>query len=297
MVNIRELAYVIISSADPTRWYDFGANFMGATVSSHPSDFLYFKLDSRPCRFIIQKASDDRFYASGWLVANPVEYRRSQQKLQEAGVTIVVGTDEEARVRRVREFFAVIDPAGNRHEICWGPFADPEPFISKVGVSRFVTGDLGLGHVVAGAYGQFNATVAFWEKNLGFEISNTRSIGANSEPVMRANWYHCQNGRQHSFALVDLAPKAGCQHIMVQVGTLDDLGRALDRVDRCGFKLARGLGRHVNDQLVSFYVVTPTGFWLEYAYGEEVIDWSKEIVFEDAGYGSEWGHKSYVAMA
>ncbi|MGI9156303.1 MAG: VOC family protein [Marmoricola sp.] len=46
---------------------------------------------------------------------------------------------------------------------------------------------------------------------------------------------------------------------------LDDVGRALERVRKHRVPLSATLGRHRNDQMVSFYVKSPGGFDIGYA--------------------------------
>ena len=72
------------------------------------------------------------------------------------------------------------------------------------------------------------------------------------------------------------------------------LGERLPGIRTVGFWDARhgqswGLGRHCNDQMISFYMKTPGGFDLEYGFGGLTVDWSKHAVFE-ATKVSQWGH-------
>ena len=55
-----------------------------------------------------------------------------------------------------------------------------------------------------------------------------------------------------------------CVHIMLEVDKLDDVGRALERVRKHKAPLSATLGRHMNDQMVSFYVRSPGGFDVEF---------------------------------
>lgn len=50
------------------------------------------------------------------------------------------------------------------------------------------------------------------------------------------------------------------------------------------------LGRHTNDQMVSFYVRTPAGFDIEYGWGATEVD---EQTWSVAKYSrtSVWGHE------
>ena len=51
---------------------------------------------------------------------------------------------------------------------------------------------------------------------------------------------------------------------MLEVDELDDVGRALERVRKHKAPLSATLGRHMNDEMVSFYVKSPGGFDVEF---------------------------------
>ena len=59
---------------------------------------------------------------------------------------------------------------------------------------------------------------------------------------------------------------------MLEVGSLDDVGSALDIAIARDLPLAMSLGRHTNDLMTSFYVRTPSGFEIEYGTGGRLID-------------------------
>jgi 3,4-dihydroxy-9,10-secoandrosta-1,3,5(10)-triene-9,17-dione 4,5-dioxygenase len=82
---------------------------------------------------------------------------------------------------------------------------------------------------------------------------------------------------------------SGCVHAMVEVPSMDEVGRGLDRVKQHGVKMSATLGRHCNDQMTSFYMKTPGGFDVEYGYGGLVVDWEKHSVYEATAV-SLWGH-------
>jgi hypothetical protein len=77
---------------------------------------------------------------------------------------------------------------------------------------------------------------------------------------------------------------------MVELGSLDDVGRAYDRCLDTGVPIVQTLGRHPNDRMFSFYARTPSGFAVEVGWGGlTVADPSWRV----AVYGelSEWGHR------
>ena len=78
---------------------------------------------------------------------------------------------------------------------------------------------------------------------------------------------------------------------MMEVDSLDAVGRALDEVHRRGFSLSSTLGRHTNDKMVSFYVRAPGGWDLEYGYDGMLVDeayYTAEEITADSYWGHDW---------
>ena len=72
------------------------------------------------------------------------------------------------------------------------------------------------------------------------------------------------NPRHHSLAFLPMPNPAKCVHIMLEVDELDHVGRALERVRKHQAPLSATLGRHMNDEMISFYVRSPGGFDVEF---------------------------------
>ena len=101
-------------------------------------------------------------------------------------------------------------------------------------------------------------------------------------------WFLRCNGRHHSLAIAE-SDTGGLVHFMLEAQTLDDVGLALDAAYRGGFKVMRALGRHTNDQMVSFYSRTPAGFDVEFGQGAiEVDEATWRVSRHDRP--SSWGH-------
>ena len=83
------------------------------------------------------------------------------------------------------------------------------------------------------------------------------------------------NPRHHSIAVaatkgIAMDPFATkIQHLEMQAATLDDIGAAYRRCRALGFKIAMAVGQHPNDRDVSFYAVTPSGFYFELGWVSE----------------------------
>jgi 3,4-dihydroxy-9,10-secoandrosta-1,3,5(10)-triene-9,17-dione 4,5-dioxygenase len=97
------------------------------------------------------------------------------------------------------------------------------------------------------------------------------------------------NARHHSLALAPFPADPGIVHLMMETGSIDDVGRALDRANRRHAPVSASLGRHANDHMVSFYVKTPSGFDIEYGTGGRLVDDATWIARETTAI-SLWGH-------
>jgi hypothetical protein len=60
--------------------------------------------------------------------------------------------------------------------------------------------------------------------------------------------------------------------------------------------ITRGLGRHTNDHMTSFYLKTPSGFDVEYGWGARTVDDATWQVQRHEK-GSIWGHRPVAATA
>src|SRR5215472_8040205 len=256
---ISSLGYLRISATDPTAWREFGTKVLGMTEGRGPDPAaVYLRMDDFPARLVITPGEHDRLLASGWEVADERALAEVARVLAAAGVPVKAGDAAELADRRVQQMLHADDPSGNSLEIFCGAALDNRPAASPY-ANAFVTGDQGLGHVVLpAAAGQ--ETLAFYTDLLGFRLRDSMRLPGEffGKPGQRV-WMRFLGccPRHHSLALAPMDPAAGIVHLMIEVATLDDVGRALDRCIRRKATISSTLGRHANDLMVSFYVQTP----------------------------------------
>ena len=289
---IRQLGYLVVETTDIEKWRTFGTQILGMAAKDGPDGELYFKIDERAFRVLVLPGERDRLLSSGWEVATEEEFHAFRAKLEQAGVEISSPSAAAMKQRHVSGLFQLNDPAGNLIEVYWGPISDFTRFISPVGVKSFVTGQMGMGHVVLPAL-NFDETCRFWTTHLGMGLSDILRLpdlpGPSGDPA-RVHFFHC-NPRQHSLALGEVLEPSGCFHFMLEVPGIDEVGLALDRATTHQAPLASTLGRHVNDDMVSFYIWTPGGFQVEFGCGGMVKNWEAENIVFETTRGSRWGHK------
>jgi 3,4-dihydroxy-9,10-secoandrosta-1,3,5(10)-triene-9,17-dione 4,5-dioxygenase len=295
---ISSLGYLRIESADVGAWREFGVKILGMTEGRGPEDgAVYLRMDGFPARLVILPGSSERLLAPGWEVADAAALAAVGRALADAGVAYKPGTADEAAARRVASMLRVEDPAGNPLEVFCGAALDARPSVSPYG-NRFVTGDLGMGHVVLPVPPGSSAAFDFYTEVLGFRLRDSMRMpaeffgGAPGDPPVWFRFLGC-NPRHHSLALVPMPARemstAGIVHLMIEVAALDDVGLALDRCARRGAPVSGTLGRHANDHMVSFYVRTPGGFDIEYGTDGLLVDDATWISRESTAV-SLWGH-------
>lgn len=291
---IGSLGYLRIESADVAAWREFGVRMLGLVEGRGPeAGAAYLRMDDFPARLVIVPGSRDRLLATGWEVAGPAELAAVRRALADAGVAVKAGDPGELAARRVTELLRFDDPAGNAVEVFCGAALEHRPAVSPYG-NRFVTGDMGLGHVVLPVPGAADTALAFYTEVLGFRLRDSMRMpaeflgGKPGDPPVWFRFLGCCP-RHHSLALAPMPAEAGIVHLMIEVATLDDVGRALDRCTRRGATVSGSLGRHANDLMVSFYVRTPGGFDIEYGTDGRLVDDATWVTRETTAV-SLWGH-------
>ncbi len=299
-MTVSSLGYVVVETRDLSKWRRFATEILGVMETPSPSDEVaLFRLDDRPFRFWVQKSKQDRFIAPGWEFPSQAAFEQALERLRAAGRPIELAEPMEARARQAYALARSSDPAGNAMELFHGRFYDYAPFASPAAVSQFVTGangDMGIGHVVLTAP-NFQETHKFYKEVLGFGDTDLGRFylagGGPDDPGVGFAFLHARNGRHHSLALGEMPESpSGAVHLMLEVGALEDVGRAYDRVlkSKGEVPLSATLGRHVNDKMTSFYMRTPSGFDIEYGWNGLVIDPDTWVTTTSLAV-SDWGHK------
>ena len=290
--NVTSLGYITLIADDLPAWKSFGTETLGMMLNEDASDTetLYFRMDDHPSRLIVQQGSENKLGALGWEFANKASYDAVVASLQAAGAEVVTGDAAGAELRGVTEYSVSSDPAGNPFEVFHTRTNLQDDFASPLDIKAFITGDLGMGHAVIPAPNT-DETHDFYKTVMGFGDSDNLVLPPPAEgaPEMNIRFMHAANPRHHSLALFNFPHPLGLVHLVLEVTSMDEVGACLDRVQKAGMPLMATLGRHCNDNMVSFYVVGPGGFAVEYGYDGLQID-PATFVATESTVGDIWGH-------
>ena len=292
--HVHSLGYLVVETTDLDRWRELAVDVLGMAVGKGPDPraddpALYLRIDDRPARVVIRPGETDRLVTVGWEVRDRETWRRVVRQLEDAGAPVKVGSPELADERRVQELVVTEDPSGTQLEVFHGPSLVHDKLLTTHGAT-FVTGGQGLGHVVLPTA---NAEEAydFYTQVLGFRSRGAFKMSAPGAAPSYLRFLSC-NERHHALALAPWPQDNGIIHFMLEVTELDDVGMALDRLHKRKFPLSSTLGRHTNDNMVSFYVGTPSAFDIELGcFGRRISedDYTAEDITRDSTWGHRWG--------
>jgi 2,3-dihydroxybiphenyl 1,2-dioxygenase len=287
MSLIEALGYVGLSVSDLPTWRAFASETLGLQAAPRDDESLDLRMDAYATRLrLIAGEADDIAYA-GWEVRDRADLMALAERLAKAGIAVTEASPEEAADRYVQALIRFKDPEGLACEAYFGPLMlTDRPFLSPRGV-QFKTGRQGLGHIVIVAK-DAEAQERFYCDVLGFRLSDRIHTEVVLGKPISITFLRC-NQRHHSLAIAQLPLKKKLQHLMLEVTSIDDVGRALYRCLETGVHISLTLGRHSNDDMLSFYPMTPSGFDIEYGWaGLEVDDASWHVVTHHTN--SAWGH-------
>jgi 3,4-dihydroxy-9,10-secoandrosta-1,3,5(10)-triene-9,17-dione 4,5-dioxygenase len=281
-VPILSLGYLRLEATDLDAWKKFAGDFLGMMpVHADGDKSLRYRMDHYPARLVVSPGPEARAAAIGYEVLNERDLKRMVTAVEDAGIKVTQGSDEEADERRVTGFVSFEDPGGNPLELFYGPILDHKPAVLPT-VSSFVTGEQGMGHVICGVE---NAPEVkdFYVDVLGFYERNT--MGGRK----KTTWFLSPNERHHTFGLTSIPGRGRLIHIMVEAASFDDVGLAMDRRDELGIPPMMSLGKHTNDEMTSFYVYSPELYAVEFGYGGLRVN-GEQPTYEITA-GQHWGHK------
>ena len=292
-MGVANLGYVILEMQDPGAWAKFAKSVLGFGVAKSfgLKGAKYLRMDNAPFRYMIMKGEQDRFVAGGYQMSSKKAFEDLITLMESKKVEVTRGTDKDAKHRAVKAVANFHDPSGNKVEIFYGR-EKGEAFKPGHDIKSFKTGKMGLGHMVLPAPVN-EPTIKFYTKLMGFGVSDDLTLPAFAEglPKQRIYFMHADNPRHHTLGLYNFPNPTGVVHLMAEVGSIDEVGACMERVKKAGLHIFASLGRHSNDEMISFYFFAPGGIGIEVGYdGKQIKDWSKFKPTKST-VGDIWGHE------
>ncbi len=281
MIELKDVVYCRLGTADLAGAEWFALNILGLEVSERRRDAVYFKSDARGhtlCYF----EGDPNDQVTAFELGSSADLQDAAATLEGLGHKVHVGTPHECDARHVRAFIRFNDPTGNGIEFVVRPETSGQRYhgTRDAGITGF--SHVGLCTTDAAR------DEAFWTQVCSARVSDR--IG--DAPLMRLGTIH------HSIALFPYS-KAGIQHINHQVEATDDIQRSLAHIRENQVNVTFGPGRHPTSSAQFLYFTGPEGMTFEYSTGvceihDEPLWRDRQFHFEPKGF-CHWGAKPNIA--
>ncbi len=281
MINLRDVSYVRLGTADLEGATVFATEFLGLQVAERRRNAVYFRSDERSHTLCYVEGSTEQ-QAIGFEVSDTDSLSAAAGELEAIGHPVRLGSAEECALRQVEAFIAFRDPTGNSIELAVRPMHEGRRYFAARDA-----GITGFSHVGLCSTDRVRDE-AFWTGICNARVSDR--IG--DAPLLRIDEVH------HSIALFP-STTAGVQHVNHQVESVDDIMRSYRfMVDR-GVKIVFGPGRHPTSSAQFLYFEGPDGMVFEYSSGvrsitDEPAHRARQFPFEPRGF-CQWGAKPAIA--
>lgn len=289
-----ELAYIGLEVPDPSTLDGLFGEVVGLVAGAPtPDGSVTWRNDDKVQRIVVGRGDANDAGFVGFEALDGAAFDAVVERVRAAGYDVVDGSADDAARRRVARLARTTAPWGAQVELVTG-LETAEPFDSPTMPGGFLTEGVGFGHAVFATV-DFDESHRFVTEGLGMGQSDWLELEIAEGIELEVRFYHC-NERHHSLALArpPFELPQVLHHIMFETRDVDDVGAAFDRARASGLTIANNLGRHDNDAMFSFYVVSPAGFQVEVGHGARLItpDWDDNRRYDRM---SRWGHEPLPA--
>jgi 2,3-dihydroxy-p-cumate/2,3-dihydroxybenzoate 3,4-dioxygenase len=254
MIQLFDIRYVRLGTADMEHALTFATRILGLELGDRDSGAAYLRSDDRDHTLVYVDAPAHE-HTVGFELPTMDALDAAAAELDSAGIAVKAGTASECDQRRVSAFVSFREPSGTTVDLVAKPFHSGRHYAP----SR-QAGITGFSHV--GLYTSAPARdERFWTHTCNARVSDW--IG--DAPLLRIDAVH------HKIALFP-GKRSGVQHINHQVAAIDDLMRSYYLLRERGVHIRFGPGRHPTSGAMFLYFEGPDGMTYEYSTGVRMIE-------------------------
>ena len=283
MTLITHLRHVDLAVPDYARQRTFYTATWGLTTVAEDSGIVFLAAEGSPEQYVVRIRQDDdkRLDLIAFGAQDPPAVDALAQRLAGDGVRLVVEPGA-LNTPGGGYGFRFFDVDGRTVEVSSGvaPRAHRR-------IEERESIPVRLSHVVINSANP-QATVAFYERHLGFRLSDTLTHPAMGNLM----WFLRCNAWHHSLGITR-APHVALQHVSFEMRGLDEYMRGSGRLLRAGVEKVWGPGRHVAGDNTFSYFLDPHGNTVEYTTELECLDedtWHPHVYdFSQPEVTDQWG--------
>lgn len=255
-IRYSRLGYVALNVSDLARSSAFYRTIVGLEPVPSPADCALFRCSERHHDLALYEG-EPGVKRIGWQMESDAAREAVREELGGLGIAVSDVAPEDLQGLGIEGAIRAIEPTtGTVFEFYTSmPQADSPYEPNHTKIAR-------LGHLVLTSPDR-PATEQFLLEHLNFRVSD------RIEGVV--TFMRCfPNPLHHSFGVGKAhGETAGFQHINFMVTDIDDIGRAVNRLNLHEVPIVFGPGRHPTSDSIFLYFLDPDGLTVEYSFGME----------------------------
>lgn len=255
-VRYRKLGYVELNVSDLGRSRDFYEGLVGLQYAGEGQrGELRLRCSDDAYSVVLHQGGEPGHKRTGWTLEDEQQFEHLFGRLRDAGVPHEQLSQTECEERGFARAARMVDPNFGAVMEFYLP-ADTRPHGFTPTLARIQR----LGHVVF-TTPKFHDAVAFYRDVMNFGLSD--SIGSVFA------FFRCWPNPYHHGIGIGGFPHTVYHHTNFMVSEIDDIGKAMHRLNRAGVPIVYGPGRHVASGSAFLYFLDPDGLTCEYSFGME----------------------------
>lgn len=301
MVKARDVAYVVYQVTDLDAMQVFMQDF-GLAIALRTDEALYMRgAAASPYCHVTLRGGENRFVGAGIFVDTREDLETLSKKEGASPIEAIDAPGGGYRVRMTTPDGVLIDAVWGQKEVARLSNRDPNPFNSafekqRQNFSLRPKREPGLverlGHFVL-RVSNHDESVAWFQQRFGLLPTDYMCVPGNPDHVI-GTFLRMDRGEtlvdHHSMLIVE-AEEQGVHHCSFEMLDLDAVMGAHDYLDRKGYRLDVGVGRHLIGSQIFDYWRDPFGFRVEhYTDGDAVnAGYKPEKFAGSADETTQWG--------
>jgi 2,3-dihydroxy-p-cumate/2,3-dihydroxybenzoate 3,4-dioxygenase len=218
---------------------------------------MFLRCDDDHHNLVLHRASEPGLKLVGWMLEDEKQFDELHARLHEAAVQFRELSDAERAARHLGRTTRMVEAYSGVTFEFYLP-KDQTAYRFDTGLAKIQR----IGHAVIKTH-HYEKVVRFVQEVLNFAESDCIGDGDGIA------FFRCfPNPHHHGFG-IGYGAASAWHHINFMVTEIDDIGRALHRLEASGVPVVFGPGRHPASGSVFLYWLDPDGMTVEYSFGME----------------------------
>jgi 2,3-dihydroxy-p-cumate/2,3-dihydroxybenzoate 3,4-dioxygenase len=255
-IRYEKLGYVALNVTDLDRSAAFYRDHVGLNLTAKTDGVAYLRCSRDHHNIALYPAKAPGVKRVGYEVESEAVIDRLIERFSGLGLAVEEASQRECQALGQSRTIRVREPASglqfefyNTQLRMAAEYAPPHANIAR------------LGHLVLWLQDAYEPMLKFVLEVLNFRASD--HFGD------RLTFLRCfPNPYHHTFA-IGRGDRTGLHHVNFMVTDIDDIGRAIHRLNKNNVTIAYGPGRHPPSGSIFLYYLDPDGLTLEYSFGME----------------------------